>query len=235
MNPAAGVLLAAFLGVLPGMIAQRKGRCFVDWWLYGMALFAVALVHSLLLRQQQTRCIHKGVFLVATGQPAGLEYFSGAPPRFLASLASLAIWPLVGVVALVTGSGGPEMLSDVLASVCAVLAPPVLSYEFASRWGRADHWARYATAFNWSQWALPVVGVVLITLLGILDKAGMPSRASLTLLVLGFSAYGLWLHWFLACHGLALSRFRAALLVVAINLVTVLLVLLPRILALGRP
>ncbi|HEY1934230.1 MAG TPA: hypothetical protein VGG99_19655 [Acetobacteraceae bacterium] len=234
MNLAGGILLAMFLGVLPGMIAQRKGRCFVDWWLYGMALFAVALTHSLLLRPQQTRCIHKGVFLLATGQREGLEYFSGATPHFLASLASLAIWPLVGVVALLTGSGGPDAVSDVLASVCAVLAPPVLSYELAARWDRAAQWARYATAFNWCQWALPVVAAILVTFIGVLDRGGLSSRVAFALLVCAFSAYGLWLHWFVAVRGLELSRLRAAVLVVAINLITVLLVLLPRVLMLER-
>lgn len=234
MNPGAGILLAAFLGLLPGMIAQRKGRCFLDWWIYGMALFAVALTHSLLLRSKQTRCINKGVFLVATGRAAGLEYFSGEPSRFLASLASLAIWPLVGVVVLATGNGGADMLSDVLASVCAVLAPPVVSYELAARWGRAAQWARYATAFNWCQWALPVVGAVLILLVGVLQQGEVPDHVAFLLLVCAFSAYGLWLHWFVALHALELSRPRAALLVVAVNLVTVLLVLLPRLLTLDR-
>ncbi len=52
--------------------------------------------------------------------------------------------------------------------------------------------------------------------------------------MLGLGGYALWLHWFLARHGLALSRFRAALLVVVVNLGTALLVLAPRLLALQR-
>src|SRR5262249_53502756 len=43
------VMLAAMMGVLPGVIAHRKGRCFVDWWLYGTAFFAIALPHALLV------------------------------------------------------------------------------------------------------------------------------------------------------------------------------------------
>jgi hypothetical protein len=230
MNPSAGIVLAVILGILPGMIAQRKGRCFIDWWLYGMALFAVALVHALLLQPDRTRCIHKGVFLLATGRRDGLDYFGNAPARFMASLASLALWPAIGLAALAVGSGGPEMASDVMASVCAVLAPPVITHELARRWDRAERWARYATAFNWCQWALPVVGFIVITIISGLSRIGLPRGAALALLVCAFSAYGLWLHWFVAWHGLAVSRLRAALLVVVVNAVTVLLVALPALL-----
>lgn len=231
MNPSAGIVLAVILGVLPGMIAQRKGRCFIDWWLYGMALFAVALVHALLLQPGRTRCIYKGVFLLATGRREGIDYFGDSSARFLASLASLALWPAIGIAALAAGSGGPEMASDVMASVCAVLAPPVITYELATRWDCAARWARYATGFNWCQWALPVVGFIVITIIGELSRSGLPRDAALALLVCAFSAYGLWLHWFIAWRGLVVSRLRAALLVVVVNAVTVVLVALPQLLA----
>ena len=39
--------------------------------------------------------------------------------------------------------------------------------------------------------------------------------------------YSFWLHWFVARHGLELSRWRAVVLVVAVNLVALLLVILP--------
>ena len=45
-------------------------------------------------------------------------------------------------------------------------------------------------------------------------------------------SYGLWLHWFIARHGLGLSRFRAAVLVLGINLATVAIVIGPRFLTL---
>lgn len=43
------LVLAAVLGVIPGMIASRKGHSFGMWWLYGALLFIVALPHALLL------------------------------------------------------------------------------------------------------------------------------------------------------------------------------------------
>lgn len=231
MNPGAGIVLAAILGILPGMIARRKGRCFIDWWLYGTALFAVALLHALLLRPDRTRCIYKGVALLATGHPEGLEYFGDSPGRFLASLASLALWPAIGVAALAAGSDSPDVAPALLAAVCAILAPPVISYELATRWGRTGRWARYATGFNWCQWALPVVGLILITIIGGLGSRGLPGTVALVLLVCAFSAYGLWLHWFIAWRGLVVSRLRAALLVAVVNAVTMVLLALPRLLA----
>ena len=39
---------AAVLGVIPAMIAASKGRTFFLWWIYGAALFIIALPHALL-------------------------------------------------------------------------------------------------------------------------------------------------------------------------------------------
>lgn len=44
------LLIAICIGVIPGFIAQSKGRSFVAWWFYGAALFIVALPHSLLIK-----------------------------------------------------------------------------------------------------------------------------------------------------------------------------------------
>ncbi len=43
------LILAAIIGVIPAMIAQNKGRDFVLWWIYGAALFIIALPHSLII------------------------------------------------------------------------------------------------------------------------------------------------------------------------------------------
>ncbi len=53
------ILLAGVLGVIPAMIAQKKGYAAGLWWLYGAALFVIALPHALLLepkREVQDRC-----------------------------------------------------------------------------------------------------------------------------------------------------------------------------------
>jgi cytochrome c-type biogenesis protein len=45
-----GILGLAILGLLPAWLASRKGRTFLDWWLFGWTLFPIALVAALLIR-----------------------------------------------------------------------------------------------------------------------------------------------------------------------------------------
>ena len=42
--------MASVLGLIPAVIAYRKGRSFGLWWIYGSMLFIVALFHSLLIK-----------------------------------------------------------------------------------------------------------------------------------------------------------------------------------------
>ncbi len=178
-----------------------------------------------------------GVIRVATGRADGLAQFGDTKEAFLASLAPLLAFPLVGALLMLAQGEGLAALSDLLATFCALLAPAVLSYEAARYWGRAAAWTRFAVAFNWCQWAIPVLAVLLAILAGMLLALGVPSQAGVAVVVAGLAGYGLWLHWFLARHGLGLSAGRAALLVVGVNLATVLLVLGPSlvVLALGGP
>ena len=43
------IVIAVLIGLLPAFIAQRKGRSFAAWWIYGALLFPVALPHAVLL------------------------------------------------------------------------------------------------------------------------------------------------------------------------------------------
>ncbi len=43
------LIIWSLLGCLPGAIAQAKGRSFGGFWLYGVLLFPVALIHSLVM------------------------------------------------------------------------------------------------------------------------------------------------------------------------------------------
>ena len=94
--------------------------------------------------------------------------------------------------------------------------------------GREAAWLRFATAFNWCQWVIPVVGSLLLLTLGVMAALGLPRSVARAGVVLGLVCYGLWLHWFIARHALSLSRTRAICMVLGVNLVTVLLVLGPR-------
>ncbi|MFI4982061.1 MAG: hypothetical protein ACHQIO_17070 [Nevskiales bacterium] len=177
--------------------------------------------------------ILRGVAQLARGRADGIRQFGESREAFLASLAPLVAFPLVGGILMLLSGGGADALSDLLMTVCALLAPPVLSFEAARLWGREAAWLRFATAFNWCQWAIPVVGSLLLLALGMLTSVGLPRQAAQMLAVVGLASYGLWLHWFLARHGLGLSRTRAALLVFGVNLATVAIVVVPRILALA--
>jgi hypothetical protein len=48
------LLVAVLIGLIPAMIAKSKGREFGLWWVYGAALFIIALPHSLLLKPDRT-------------------------------------------------------------------------------------------------------------------------------------------------------------------------------------
>jgi hypothetical protein len=181
----------------------------------------------------RTRNILLGIFRVATGRADGLAQFGDTSEAFVGSLAPLVAFPLVGALLMLGQGEGLAALTDLLATLCALLAPAVLSYEVARRWGRAASWTRFAVAFNWCQWAIPVLAVFLVVLAGFLLALGVPSNVGLVLVVAGLGGYGLWLHWFLARHGLRLGAVRAALLVAGVNLATILLVLGPRLLPLA--
>ena len=44
------LILAVLIGLIPAAIAQGKGHSFVAWWLFGAALFIVALPAALLIK-----------------------------------------------------------------------------------------------------------------------------------------------------------------------------------------
>ena len=55
------MLVAIFLGLIPAIIANNKGRDFFIWHLYGWLLFLVALIHSLLMKENDVAKIKKGM------------------------------------------------------------------------------------------------------------------------------------------------------------------------------
>ena len=44
------LIIAVIIGLIPAYIAKNKGRSFGLWWLYGAALFIVALPHALIMK-----------------------------------------------------------------------------------------------------------------------------------------------------------------------------------------
>jgi hypothetical protein len=175
--------------------------------------------------------ILKGMLLIARGQARGLNCFRDTPRAFLHSLLP-GVGLLVGAVLEGLAEGtGREAITQVPATLCVLLAPAVLSWELARYWGREAFWNRYIVAFNWCQCLLPLIGFLLLIVLGMTREAGLTGQGGLRIMILLLAGYALWMNWFLARHGLALSPWRAAGLVAAVNLGAIAIVLGPSLLA----
>lgn len=175
--------------------------------------------------------ILRGVALIARGRAVGLNCFRDTPRAWLASLSPGLGVLLAAVIEGLTEGAGVAAVREVPGTLCVLLAPSVLSYELARLWGREAFWGRYIVAFNWCQWLLPIVAFVVIIGLGIARAGGVNAQGVLRILLVGLTFYALWLNWFLARHGLALSAWRAAVLVFAVNLGTIAIVFGPPMLA----
>ncbi len=174
-----------------------------------------------------------GILRLARGRVAGFDHFTATTQGFLGSLAPLLAFPIVGTVLMLASGAGEAAIGDLLATVCAVLAPAVLSHALARLWDREAAWLRFIIAFNWCQWVIPLAAMLVLAFTGVAIHLGLPTDAGAVLAMLLLGGYGLWLHYFLARRGLGLSAVRAAVLVLAVNLGTVLLVIVPRLLLLA--
>jgi cytochrome c-type biogenesis protein len=48
-----GLIVLAFLGLIPAFIARQKGRSFTDWWLFGASLFPIALIAAFVIKPRE--------------------------------------------------------------------------------------------------------------------------------------------------------------------------------------
>jgi hypothetical protein len=176
------------------------------------------------------RSVLLGILRIARGRADGIENFGSSRQAFLTSLAPLLAFPLVGAVLGLFSEGPRRALTGLAMTVCALLTPAVVSYELARVWQRSEAWIRFATAFNWCEWILPVLAVLIMVPLSAAISLGLSEAATSAILFGCLAAYGLWLHWFLARNGLGLSRFRAVVLVCLVNLGTAAAVMGPRLL-----
>ena len=176
-----------------------------------------------------------GILRLARGRAEGFEYFSATNEGFLGSLAPLLAFPLVGTMLMLAGGAGSTAIGDLLATICAVLAPAVLSHALARSWGREALWLRFIVAFNWCQWVIPMAAMLVLIVATAAIHLGAPIRWAAIVSMGLLGTYGLWLHFFQARRGLDLSAARAAMLVVVVNLGTVLLVIVPRLLFTAAP
>src|SRR3954471_13480012 len=177
------------------------------------------------------RSVLVGIMRIARGRADGIACFGASPQAFLSSLAPLLAFPLVGAVLAIFSEGPRRALTGLAITLCALLTPAVLSFELARLWKRQDAWLRFATAFNWCEWILPVLACVVMVPLSLAMAAGLDETAATFVLAGSLAGYGLWLHWFLARKALGLSVLRAITLVILVNLGTVVAVMGPRLVA----
>jgi hypothetical protein len=177
------------------------------------------------------RSVLVGILRVAIGRADGIGCFGSSPQAFMASLAPLVGLTIVGAVLGMFSDGPRHALTGFGMTLCALLAPAVLSYELARLWKRSDTWIRFATAFNWCEWILPVLLCLAMVPMSLFIGAGVDEATAGAAVVIGLGCYGFWLQWFLASKALSLSGVRAALFVVLVNFGTCLIVIGPAALA----
>ena len=154
--------------------------------------------------------ILRGIVRLARGQGAGIAEFPATNAGFLNSLTPLIGFAIVGALGLSAQGGSGIALSVLLFSAVGLLTPPVLSHALARRWGREEDWLRYATASNWVQCVLPLMGVPMLLAIAIMTALGIPPEIAVAAGLTGLFAYTLFLGWVVARHGLDLSAGRAA-------------------------
>ena len=172
-----------------------------------------------------------GIWRVARGRADGIECFGGTSQAFLSSLAPLLAFPLVGTALALISEGPRRALTGLAMTLCALLTPAILSYEMARIWKRTEIWTRFATAFNWCEWILPLLACLIMVPLSVAMSMGLNESVASAILLGALGGYGLWLHWFLARNALELSRLRAMTLVLLVNLGTVAAVMGPNLLS----
>ena len=167
------------------------------------------------------RSVVRGIIRLLQFNGEGLLDFGDTPQAFFNSLAPLLAFPLVGAGVTLWGGAQHGALVNMLASVIAVAAPPVLSHMLSSLWHREPLWLRYAIAFNWCEAA---VFLAMVVLLVVTSHGGVMTHAAWTLPIYLYWAV---LHGFLAKRALRISLVRAVVMVVFVNFGSFLLMALP--------
>lgn len=174
------------------------------------------------------RNLVRGIARIARFRPEGLADIGDDANAVATSLIPLAALPVAGSLIALANGAGWYALRDLFIVACALLTPLVVSNALARAWGREALWPRFAAAFNWCQWAIPVAAMGLLLGAALLVMFGLPAELSGLLVLFGVVVYALSLHWFVARHALHLSGGMAALLVVLTNLGTLACLAIPR-------
>jgi hypothetical protein len=162
--------------------------------------------------------ILRGLLMLAKGDKAGLNEFSNSLESFTASLAPLIAFPLVGAGISVAAGQWQIAIIGFLSRVCAVLVLPVMTYEFARRFGRESLWPRTATALNWSFWM--VVPMIFISAFAgaLMVQAGLAMKDAGYMALGAICGYLLWYRWLIIRVGLGFDKLQAAALIIVSSL-----------------
>ena len=173
------------------------------------------------LGQPRKTSIVAGLIQLARGDATGIMQFGHTPRSFLLSLIPLLALPLAVSFSMVATGEIQRGLTYLCAAIAALLTSPVITHLLAKYWKRDNFWLRYAIAFNWSQFAITLLLLILFRVLASVMasvNAGQPSAGLAVAIALGFLGllgYTFWLHWFIARCGLGISRWQAVVVVLA--------------------
>ncbi len=172
----------------------------------------------------------RGIARIARFDAAGLSEFDASPQGLLAALTPWFAFALVAFGLFFMSGDRLQAVTDLLASIVALLAPSVASHALTRWFGREARWLRYAVAVVWCQWVMPPALIVALTGSFLLIAGGVPDAVAERTAMLALLGYALALNLFLARKALSLTLWRAAAVVISVNLATGAAVLLPRVL-----
>ena len=89
------------------------------------------------------RNLLRGVVLLCRGRVEGFDEIGTGAQDFLSSLAPMIAFPLVGSLLMLSRGLPRDAATDFLATLCAVLAPPVISHALARYWRREAMWGAF--------------------------------------------------------------------------------------------
>lgn len=155
----------------------------------------------------------QAAMLLAQGRPEGLRYvepgLAGARRSFWAALICLPLFAALRIADW-SGSSQPAQLAsaDVLGFVVGWAGYALLSRPLVGWFGRAEHWPRFITAWNWCN----VVQYLLLLAAALPGWFGAPewARQAAGLIAIGWAV---WLEWYAARLTLEVGPFVAAALV----------------------
>lgn len=162
----------------------------------------------------------RGIALIATFRREGFKLLGGSANEVVASLVPLLLLLVASGLAQTLDQPGISKATALCAALCTVLLPVVISELLARLWRREQQWGRFIVAFNWCQWTLTFALAAALIASDVLVLLGLPSAIAIVAALVAFLVYQMALFWFIARHGLEISRWRAALLVAVVEIAT---------------